>query len=277
MEEIKSYDVLIEPARRWEIISIREVWRFRELIYFLAWRDVKVKYKQTALGITWVILQPVLAMIIFSFIFGRYGSIPSDGIPYPVFVFIGLLPWNYFASVLGQSTTSLVTGTNLISKIYFPRIIIPLSSVIVAFLDLFVRFAVLIVILIYYGFGFNIQMVILPLLLIILAINSIGSGLWFSALNVRYRDVQHAIPFLIQIWMFITPVIYPISFLGKYYKLFFILNPLSGIIEAFRPALLGHQPIPWVTLSISTAAGFIVFIGGVLYFGKVEQYFADVI
>lgn len=271
-------DVLvIEPKKGWIPVNFREIWKFRELLYFLAWRDIKVKYKQTAIGIVWAIIQPLLAMLIFSVLFGRFAGMPSDGAPYPVFVYIGLLPWNYFATVLGQSTNSVVGGSNLISKIYFPRLIIPASTAIAALLDFLIASVLLGFMMVYYGINLSAGILLVPFLIIITMMNALGFGLWFSALNVKYRDVQYAIPFLVQIWMFATPVIYPTSLIGDKYGWLLMLNPMGGVIEALRPAVLGNTPIPWISLGISTSVGFGVFVGGMFYFRSVERYFADVI
>lgn len=272
----KSKEVVIEPGEGWAPVNLGEIWKFRELLYFLAWRDVKVKYKQTALGVIWAVMQPVLAMLIFSLVFGSAGM-PSDNAPYPIFVFLGLLPWNYFAGVLGQSTNSLVAGSNLITKIYFPRLIIPASSAIAPLIDLFIGSVVLGGMMVYYGVGAGSGMLLVPLLLLITLMNAVGFGILFSALNVRYRDIQYVIPFLIQIWMFSTPVIYPGSLLGGRYAWLLMLNPMGGVIEAFRPAVLGHMPIPWGALAVSAAVGFFVFVAGIFYFRRVERHFADVI
>ncbi|MBI1912000.1 MAG: ABC transporter permease [Deltaproteobacteria bacterium] len=269
--------IVIEPKKGWIPVNLREIWKYRELLYFLAWRDIKVKYKQTALGIIWAVLQPVLAMLIFTVLFGRFAGMPSDGAPYPIFVYIGLLPWNYFAAVLGLSTNSLVSGANLISKVYFPRIIIPASSAIAALLDLVIGSVVLGVLMVYYGVHLSSGILLVPVLIFITLMNAIGFGIWFSALNVRYRDIQYAIPFLIQIWMFATPVIYPKTLLEGQWGWLLLLNPMSGVIEAFRPAVLGHLPIPWQALGISTAVGLFVFLSGIFYFRRVERHFADVI
>lgn len=268
--------LIIEPKKGWIPVNFREIWKFRELLYFLAWRDVKVKYKQTGIGVVWAIIQPLLAMLIFSALFGRFAGMPSDGAPYPVFVYIGLLPWTYFATVLGQSTNSVVGGSNLISKIYFPRLIIPASTAIAALIDFFIASVLLGVMMIYYGVNLSAGIFLVPLLVLITMMNALGFGLWFSALNVKYRDVQFAIPFLIQIWMFATPVIYPSSLIKEYAWLL-MLNPMGGVIEAFRAATLGHMPIPWLSLGISTSVGLLVFVGGMFYFRSVERYFADVI
>ena len=272
-----AVEVVIEPRKGWMPVNFRELWKFRELLYFLAWRDVKVKYKQTALGVVWALMQPLLTMVIFSVLFGRLARMPSDGAPYPIFVFIGLLPWNYFSSVLGQSTNSLVAGSSLVSKIYFPRLLIPTSSAIAALLDLAIGFIVLGALMLYYGVNISAGTLLVPVLVLLTLMNAVGFGLWFSALNVKYRDIQYVIPFLIQIWMFVTPVIYPKSLFGEKWGWLLLLNPMGGIIEAFRPAVLGHMPVPWLSLAISSAIGLIVFVGGVFYFKRVERHFADII
>lgn len=268
---------MIEPKKGWMPVNLREIWKFRELLYFLAWRDMKVKYKQTALGVIWAVLQPVLAMLIFSLVFGRFARMPSDGAPYPIFVFIGLLPWNYFAGVLGQSTNSLVAGANLMTKIYFPRLIVPASTAVASFLDLCIASAVLAGLMFYYGVGVSASVLLVPLLVAITVMNAVGFGMWFSALNVRYRDIQYVIPFLIQIWMFATPVIYPMSLFGEDYRWVSMLNPMSGVIEAFRAAVLGHVPMPWASLAASAATGLVVFVSGAFYFRRVERHFADIV
>lgn len=270
-------EIVIEPKKGWSPVNFRELWKFRELLYFLAWRDVKVKYKQTALGVVWALMQPLLTMVIFSVLFGRLARMPSDGAPYPIFVFIGLLPWNYFSSVLGQSTNSLVTGSNLVSKIYFPRLLIPASSAVAALLDLAIGFIVLGLMMIYYGVNISAGTLLVPVLVLLTLMNAVGFGLWFSALNVKYRDIQYVIPFLIQIWMFVTPVIYPRSLFGEKWGWLLLLNPMGGVIEAFRPAVLGHMPVSWTALLISSAIGLAVFVGGVFYFKRVERHFADII
>ncbi|MFQ5737325.1 MAG: ABC transporter permease [Thermodesulfobacteriota bacterium] len=277
MRDTAGQVIVIEPRKGWMSVNFREIWKFRELLYFLAWRDVKVKYKQTALGVVWAVLQPVLMMAIFTVLFGRFARMPSDGAPYPIFVFIGLLPWNYFSSVLGQSTNSLVTGSNLVSKIYFPRLLIPASSAIAAMLDLAIGLAVLGAMMVYYGVNVSAGTLLVPVLVLITLMNALGFGLWFSAMNVKYRDIRYVIPFLIQIWMFVTPVIYPKSLFGEKWGWLLLLNPMGGVIEAFRPAVLGNVPIPWTSLLISSAIGLAVFVGGVYYFRRVERYFADII
>ena len=216
-------------------------------------------------------------MVVFSVLFGRLAKIPSEGVPYPIFVYLGLLPWQYFASVLSQSTNIVVAEKNMITKIYFPRLIMPASSAVSSLLDFFIASLILGVMMIYYKVEVSQGIFLVPVLVAITMMNAVGFGMWFSALNVRYRDIQYAIPFLIQIWMFVTPVIYPSKLLGERYSWLLLFNPMSGVIESFRPAVIGHVPIPWTSLGISTAIGSIIFIGGILYFRRVERYFADVI
>jgi lipopolysaccharide transport system permease protein len=268
---------VIEPRKGWIPVDFGELWKFRELLYFLAWRDVKVRYKQTAIGVIWAVLQPFLTMVVFTVLFGRFAKMPSDGAPYPIFVYMGLLPWQYFASVLGQSTTSVVTGAQMITKIYFPRLIMPASTAVAALLDLAIASIILGLMMVYYGVAPSAGTLLVPVLVMLTMMNAVGFGMWFSALNVRYRDIQYAIPFVIQIWMFVTPVIYPSSLFGERYAWILSLNPMGGVIEAFRPAVLGHMPIPWTSLGISAAVGVAVFLGGMYYFRSVERYFADVI
>jgi lipopolysaccharide transport system permease protein len=270
-------ETVIEPRGGWQPLNLREMWEFRELLYFLAWRDIKVRYKQTALGVLWAVLQPVLAMVVFSVLFGRLARLPSDGVPYAVFVLIGLLPWNYFVGVLAQSTTSLVTGANLVSKLYFPRLLIPASSAVSVLVDLAIASAVLGVVMFYQGTGISVGIALVPLLLLLTLVNALAFGLWLSALNVRYRDVQYAVPFLIQLWFFLTPVVYPTSFVGTRYGWLLALNPMAGVIEGFRAAILGHLPIPWLAVSQSAAVGLMTLVSGLFFFRRVERHFADVI
>lgn len=277
MKEKMSDVTIIKPQKGWIPVNFRELWKFREILFFLTWRNIKIKYKQTALGVIWAVLQPLLAMLIFSFIFGRLASMPSDGAPYPLFVLIGLIPWNYFAGVLGLASGSLVTESNLITKIYFPRLLVPTATSVALLLDFFIATLVLGILFVYYGAVPGAGVVLVPLLIVITFMNALAFSMWFSALNVRYRDIQYVIPFLVQIWMFATPVIYPKSLFGAKYGWILLLNPMGGVIEAFRAAVLGHLPIPWASLGVSTGIGFLVFMGGLFYFRRVERYFADVV
>jgi len=274
----QNHEIMIKPQKGWIPVNLRELWHFRDLLYFLSLRDIKVKYKQTALGAAWAILQPFLTMIVFSILFGKFAKVPSDGIPYPIFVYAGLLPWNYFSSALSSSGNSLVASSNLITKVYFPRLIIPASASLSGLLDFLIASMILIGMMFFYHFTPNILgIVMIPVLVFLTFMVAVGCGLWLSALNVEYRDFQYVIPFLVQIGMFATPVIYPVTLFPEKYRWLLSLNPMGGIIEAFRASTLGHQPINWNSLIISSAIGFTVFFTGMLYFRKVERSFADVI
>ncbi len=274
----QEYDIVIKPKKGLIPLNLSEIWHFRELLYFLAWRDIKVKYKQTALGAAWAILQPFLTMIVFLILFGKLAKIPSDGIPYPIFVYAGILLWNYFSSALNSAGNSLVASSNLITKVYFPRLIIPASASLSALLDFLIASIILIGLMFFYHFTPGIiGIVIIPIIIFLTFMVAMGCGLWLSALNVEYRDFQYVIPFLIQIWMFVTPVIYPVTFLPDKYRWILSFNPMSGIIEAFRASIFRHQEINWSLLIISLAVAVVIFVTGMLYFRKVERSFADII
>ncbi len=268
---------IIEPQSGWIPIDFKEIWKYRELFYFLTKRDIKVRYKQTVLGGLWAIIQPFFTMIVFSIFFGRLAKLPSDGIPYPIFVYAGLLPWTYFANALTQSGNSLVGNANLITKVYFPRVIIPASASLAGLLDLFIAMTILGVMMIYYSLYPGLTVLLLPFLVGLTFLCAVGAGLWLSALNVQYRDIRYAIPFLIQIWMFVSPVIYPASMVTERYKWVLALNPMGGVINAFRSCLLGHKPIDWTLLGISTIIIFALFFSGLYYFRRMERTFADVV
>ncbi|MEW6417639.1 MAG: ABC transporter permease [Nitrospirota bacterium] len=274
----QNHEIVIRPHKGWIPVNLRELWQFRDLLYFLSWRDIKVKYKQTVLGAAWAVLQPFITMIVFSILFGKLAKVPSDGIPYPIFVYAGLLPWNYFSSALSSSGNSLVASSNLITKVYFPRLIIPASASLSCLLDFLIASIILIGMMFFYHFTPNaFDIVIIPILVFLTFIVAVGCGLWLSALNVEYRDFQYVIPFLVQIWMFATPVIYPVTLFPEKYRWLLSLNPMGGIIEAFRTSTLGYQPINWHLLIISSGIGLLIFFTGMLYFRKVERSFADVI
>ncbi|OGW33220.1 MAG: phosphate ABC transporter permease [Nitrospirae bacterium GWC2_42_7] len=271
-------EIVIKPQKGWIPVNFRELWAYRELLFFLSWRDIKVKYKQTTLGVAWAILQPFLTMIVFSVLFGTFAKMPSDGIPYPIFVYAGLLPWNYFSSSLSSSGNSLVASSNLITKVYFPRLIIPASAALSSLLDFLIASVILIGMMFFYNYSPNLSGIFLiPSLVLLTFMIAVGCGLWLSALNVEYRDFQYVIPFLVQIWMFVTPVIYPVTLVPQKYQWLLALNPMGGIIEAFRSATLGHQPVNWYLLGISAGVAITIFASGLLYFRKVERSFADVI
>jgi len=267
----------IEPSAGWCTLNLSELWTFRELFYFLTWRDIKLRYKQTELGIAWAILQPLLTMVIFSLFSGKLAKIPSDGIPYPVFAFTALVPWIFFANGLTQASNSLVGNSNLITKVYFPRIMIPISSVLSGAFDFALAFAVLLGMLAYYRMPVTSAIYFLPLFLLLALVTAMGAGLWFSALNVRYRDVRFVMPFLIQIWMFATPIAYPSSLIPGNWRILYGLNPMVGVIEGFRCMLSGIQTQPSLMIAVSSVVALAILAGGVFYFKRVEKTFADVV
>ncbi|MDD5050831.1 MAG: ABC transporter permease [Candidatus Pacebacteria bacterium] len=267
----------IKPKKTFSWNDIRELWRYKELLYFFAWRDLKVRYKQTAIGIAWAIFQPLITMLVFTIFFGGLAKIPSDGVPYPIFVFIGLLIWQFFSTALSDASNSLVTNQSILTKIYFPRLILPISTVATKIIDFFIATLILVGLMIYYHFVPHLYgLLILPLLLVMTFAVSTGIGLFLAAVNVKYRDVRYVLPFFIQILLFITPVIYPPSIAGKYAWIM-ALNPLTGIIKAARAALLGNIPINWLLLLISGIACLFTLLIGLIYFKKTEKYFADII
>jgi lipopolysaccharide transport system permease protein len=275
--------VVIAPSGGWIPLKLRDVWEYRELLYFLVWRDVKVRYKQTALGAAWAILQPTLTMIVFTLLFGRLGRMSSDGLPYPIFAYAGLLPWTFFAQGLSHASDSLVGSANLIRKVYFPRLVIPASSVLAGVVDFAIAFVVLIVLMAFYGLWPSTPVLFLPLLLAIAFGTSLGVGMWLSALNVEYRDVRYVVPFFVQLWLFVTPVIYPASKVAA--KLaehglppwIYGLNPMAGVVEGFRWALLGRGPGPWDMILTSSGVTLVLIVSGAFYFRRMEKSFADVV
>ena len=272
-----SNTTIIRPKKTFHLKDLQELWFYRELMYFFTWRDFKVRYKQTAIGVTWSILQPFLTMVIFSIVFGQLAKMPSDNVPYPIFVYIGLLFWQFFSDALGGTSNALITNQSIITKVYFPRLILPISSVMGKFIDFVVAAIVLVGMMFYYGYSPNIGgLLIIPLLLIISFMTAVGGGLFLSAINVKYRDVRYALPFFIQIMLFVTPVIYPASIAGKYSKIL-ALNPMMGVIQSARAALLGTAPVNWTLITTSIVGSFILLVVGIYVFKKTERYFADVI
>lgn len=257
-------------------LDLREVWRYRELLYFLIWRDIKIRYKQTLLGATWAIIQPLFAMLLFTLFFGKLARIPSDGIPYPLFAYSGLLPWTFFANAVTNSGNSLVGSTSLITKVYFPRVIIPAAAVAAGLLDFGIAFLLLIPLLIYYGIGLTWSVLILPLFIVLATLLALGVGMFMSALNVRYRDVRYALPFLMQIWLFASPVIYPSSLMPERWKWVLLLNPMTGIIEGFRAALFAKN-FDWTAILVSTVLALAIVMISAFIFRRVEETFADIV
>jgi len=267
----------IEPSSGWVGLRLRELWSYRELLYFLVWRDVKVRYKQTLLGGTWAVLQPLFGMVVFSIFFGKLAGMPSDNLPYPVFAFAALVPWALFSNGLTHSCDSLVSSANLIKKVYFPRLAIPLSTVIAGVVDFSVALAVLFGIMAFYGIRptFNVFWV-LPLTLFTMCV-SLGVGLWLSALNAKYRDIKYTVPVLAQFWLFATPIAYPSSLLSEPWRTIYGLNPMAGVVEGFRWALLGSRAAPGPMLIVSVLATLAALVGGAFYFRRMEKTFADLV
>ncbi len=268
-------ELVIRPRSGWIAIDWRELWVARELLYFLVLRDVKVRYKQTVLGVAWAVLQPVFTMIVFTIIFGRFAKIPSDGLPYAVFVFAGLLPWTFFSNNISQASQSLLNQQSLLTKIYLPRLFIPASAIGSGLIDLLVSFAVFGLLMIYYGVRVGPGLLALPILVALTAAASLGVGLTLAALIVTYRDFRYVVPFLVQSWMYLSPVIYPVSLVPVKWQPFLALNPMAGIIDAFRSAMLG---LPWnvATLAVSTVSSIALLVYGLFYFRRTERSFADV-
>jgi lipopolysaccharide transport system permease protein len=256
---------------------VRELWSYRELFYFFVWRDIKVKYKQSLLGMGWAIIQPLFAMIIFSLFFGRLANVPSEGAPYPVFSYAGLLPWTYFSAVIALGANSLVSNANMINKVYFPRLALPISSVLSGLLDFFIAALLLLALMLFYNVRLTWGLLIMPVLLFALVLLAAGVSLFLAALHVRYRDVKYVLPFLIQLWLFATPVIYPVNLVPEQFRPLFALNPLAGIIDGFRSCVLSAKGFDLPLLGISLATTLIVFITGAVYFRRTERWFADII
>src|SRR5713101_2229369 len=267
----------IAPSKGWVSLKLKELWEYRELLYFLVWRDIKVRYKQTALGATWAIIQPFFTMVVFSIFFGHLGKIPSDGIPYPIFSFVALVPWTFFASGLGQSSNSLVGSSNLITKVYFPRLIIPLASVFSGIVDFALAFVVLLGMMLYYGIIPTLNVLWLPLFLLLALVTSLGVGLWLSALNVEYRDVRYVVPFITQFWLLATPIAYPSSLLPEPWRTIYGLNPMVGVVEGFRWALLRTNTAPGPIIAVSASAAVVILVTGAFYFRRMEKTFADIV
>ncbi len=267
----------IRPSRGWVSLKLDELWEYRELLYFLIWRDVKVRYKQTVLGAAWAILQPVLTMVVFSLFFGKLGKIPSDGLPYPIFSFAALVPWTFFASGLGQGANSLVGSQNLIKKVYFPRLVIPISSVLAGGVDFAIAFLVLLAMMLAYGILPTAAALWLPLLLLLALVTALGVSLWLSALNVQFRDIRYTVPFLTQLWLFATPIAYPSSLLPEPWRTVYALNPMVGVVEGFRWALLGTDTAPGPMVLASSLAALALLASGAYYFRRMEKSFADVV
>ncbi|HEX8692064.1 MAG TPA: ABC transporter permease [Longimicrobium sp.] len=269
--------LVIEPSGRFPRIGVRELWAYRGLLFFLVWRDIKVRYAQTVLGAGWAVLQPVLTALVFTAVFGLLARIPSEGVPYPVFALAALVPWTYFSTALAGSSNSLVANTNLITKVYFPRLVIPLAPVLAGLVDFAVALVVLLAVMLGYGMVPSpASLVVVPLLVLVMVLTAAGIGCWLSALHIQYRDVRHVVPFLVQVWMYASPIVYPASLVPGRYRALYALNPMVGVIEGFRGVLLGTPGPSWGALALSLAVGLALLASGALYFRKTERVFADV-
>ena len=268
---------IIRPSQGWVPLNLRELWEYRELLYFLAWRDIKVRYKQTILGAAWAIIQPFFAMVVFSIFFGQLAGIPSEGVPYPIFVYSALVPWMYFANALTQASTSLVGQESVITKVYFPRLLVPMASVVAGLPDLAIAFVVLVGMMLFYGIMPTIAILTLPFFILLATATALGVGIWLAALNVQYRDVRYVVPFMVQLWLFATPIAYPSSLVPERWQAIYGLNPMVGVVEGFRWAILGtsEAPGPFVVVSLLTVIG--ILGGGLYFFRRFEATFADVV
>jgi lipopolysaccharide transport system permease protein len=269
--------IRIEPSKGWVSLKLRQLWEYRELLYFLTWRDIKVRYKQTVLGAAWAIIQPFFTMVVFSVFFGRLAKIPSDGIPYPIFSYAALVPWTFFAQGLTQSSNSLVGGARLIEKVYFPRLAMPIATVLSGVVDFTLAFVVLLGMMLVFGIAPTINALWLPLFLLLALITSLGTGLWLSAMNVQFRDVRYTVPFITQFWMSATPIAYPSSLLPEPWRTLYGINPMAGVVEGFRWALLGTDTAPGPITIVSSLVALALLVSGAFYFRRMEKTFADIV
>ena len=269
--------IRIEPSKGWVSLKLGELWAYRELLFFFVWRDIKVRYKQTVMGVSWAIIQPLFTMVIFSLFFGRLAKVPSDGLPYPIFSYAALVPWTFFANALNQASNSLVAGSGMLKKIYFPRLTMPLATVFAGVVDFTLAFIILLGMMLFYGFVPTINVLWLPLFLLLALITSLGVSLWLSAMNVQFRDVRYTIPFLTQAWLFATPIAYPSSLLSEPWRTLYGINPMVGVVEGFRWALLGTDTTPGPIIIVSALVAIGLLVSGAYYFRRMEKTFADVV
>lgn len=277
LDNIQIQHVLIQPSKGWIPLRTKELWDYRELLYFFIWRDIKVRYKQTVMGVSWAIIQPIMTMVIFSIFFGKLAGVPSDNIPYPIFSFTALVPWTFFSNALTQGSNSLVNNADMLRKIYFPRLTLPAATVLSGLLDFFLALFVLFGMMIFYSIIPTINIIWVPFFLLLTVITSLGVSLWLSALNVQFRDVRYTLPFLTQAWFFATPIAYPSSLLSEPWRTIYAINPMVGVVEGFRWALLGIEPAPGPMVFVSTLIAILILIGGIYYIRRMERTFADVV
>ncbi|MBW2020567.1 MAG: ABC transporter permease [Deltaproteobacteria bacterium] len=266
---------VVRPSRGWVAFNWRELWEYRELLYILTWRDIKVRYKQTAIGIAWAVIQPFFTMVVFSLFFGRLARIPSEGLPYPIFSYAALLPWQFFVKALTEASTSLVVNERVITKVYFPRLLVPTAVVLAGLLDFGIAFSILLVMMIFYGIVPSWAVLTIPLFVLLAVMTALGVSYWLSALDVEYRDVRYILPFLTQLWLFASPVVYPSTMVPEAWRALYALNPMAGVIEGFRWALLGSTPPDPLMILVSGVAIALLFVGGLIYFRRMERTLAD--
>jgi lipopolysaccharide transport system permease protein len=269
--------VHIKPSTGLAALNLGDLWIYRELVLFMIWRDIKVRYKQTFLGAAWAVIQPLLTMLVFNFVFGTVAKVPTDGVPYPIFSYTALLPWGMFTTALNTASRSLTANQNMVTKIYFPRLVLPLASVLGGIVDFAIAFVILVGLMIYYRVTPTIAVWMLPLFLLLTLITALGTALWLSAINVRYRDVNYVLPFLTQFWLFLTPVAYSAKIISEKWQVVYSLNPMAGVVNGFRWALLGTDTGPGLTMAVSVAIAVLVLISGLFYFRSMERTFADMI
>jgi len=268
--------IVIEPKKGWQLIDLKELREYKDLFFFLVWRDIKVLYKQTVLGFSWAIIRPVFSMIVFSVVFGRLAKISSDGVPYPIFSYVALIPWTYFSTSMSKSTQSLISNANMLSKVYFPRLIIPMTPVLAGLVDFVIAFSIMGLMMIWYGIAPTLNVIFLPLLILLMVLTASGIGMWLSALAIQYRDIKHATQFIVQLLMYAAPVVWPVSLIPDKYRLIYGIYPMAGVIEGFRSALIGTNPMPWDLILMGTVTALLISVSGALYFRRMERIFADV-
>lgn len=276
MSNEKTQRTIIEPKRGWQLIDFKELKEYRDLFYFLVWRDIKVLYKQTVLGFGWAIIRPVFSMIVFSIVFGRLAKVPSDGVPYPIFSYAALIPWTYFSNAMNKSTQSLISNADMLTKVYFPRLIIPMTPVLAGLVDFVIAFSILALLMVWYGIAPTINTLFLPLLILLMILTASGIGMWLSAMAIQYRDIRHGIQFLVQLLMYSAPVVWPVSLIPDQYRIFYGIYPMAGVIEGFRSSLIGTNPMPWDLIIVGTLSALAIAVSGALYFRRMERIFADV-
>ena len=268
---------VVQPSKGLFHLDLPAIWHYRELLYFLVWRGIKTRYKQTVLGIGWAIIQPLLMMAIFTIVFSMFAKIPSDGVPYPIFTYAALLPWTYFSEAIRRGSVSVVNDANLVQKIYFPRVMLPITGVLTPFVDVVPAFGILLGMMVWYGLTPSWSILVLPAFLILALLTALSVSLWLSALNVQYRDVQYTVPFLVQLWLYASPVVYPVSLVPERWRVLYSLNPMAGVIEGFRWVLLGKEGPDYAVMAVSASMVLVLLIGGLIYFTRMERIFADVI